>query len=212
MTTCSLQQNPFDDFLHAMGAEPARTKRLSTMTSENRACFAKVIRSQLRGLATLPYGIGLDKHVYLELLQAIDIEPLTMMDERWQQRIHGSLRQRSEIFNELIDLRLAERNALVDLLVSHASESAPYAVQVAITVATACLNPSHLWKSLGLDSREELGTWLHHNFPTLAAANDQKMRWKRFFYLQLCKTGGDYVCRAPSCDACTSYAECFITE
>lgn len=212
MTAYSVTLSHCEQFLHSLGAENLPRKKISAMASENRACFAKIIRSQLRGLANLPYGLGLDRAVYLEVLQAVDIEPLTMMDERWQNRLSLAQKQRSEVINSLIALRMAERNSLVELLIQHADDSHPYAAQAAVVVATACLSPAHLWKTLGLDSREELKMWLSHNFPTLTAMNTENMRWKRFFYLQLCQGEGDYVCMAPTCNECTSYDECFVTE
>ncbi|WP_187265391.1 nitrogen fixation protein NifQ [Reinekea thalattae] len=210
MTTHAVTLNYYDQFLQTLGADEVPTKKISNMTSENRAIFAKVIRAQLRGLANLPYGLGLDKHVYQELMQAIDIEPLTLMDMRWNTTNSQAKQMRSEVINQLIELRMAERNQLVELLTKHSS-NAPYSAVAAIVVATACLSPAHLWKTLGLDSRDELKEWLTHNFPSLTAANADNMRWKRFFYLQLCQSEGDYVCLSPTCDECSTYSECYVS-
>ena len=79
-------------------------------------------------------------------------------------------------------------------------------------VAAGCLGGEHLWRDLGLLNRSELSALLSQNFPQLVAANDRDMKWKRFFYKQLCEAGGGYVCRAPSCDECTAYADCFGPE
>lgn len=179
------------------------------ITQINRLIFLTIIQAQLRGIAAIPYGLGLDACVYRKLLQTINDPLILALDERWHLAANSALRQRSNTITELTKLRIAERNAIVDLLFHASNMSVPNAVQAAIVVATACLSPSHLWKTLGLENREQLRTWLSHNFPTLVAENTNGMRWKRFFYLQLCKTEGDYVCRAPSCDACTSFRDCF---
>ena len=79
-------------------------------------------------------------------------------------------------------------------------------------VAAGCLGGDHLWRDLGLQSRSELSQLMLQNFPTLAAANSGDMKWKKFFYKQLCEAGGGYVCRAPSCDQCSAYDDCFGPE
>ncbi len=38
------------------------------------------------------------------------------------------------------------------------------------------------------------------------------MKWKKFIYKQLCITEGIYTCRAPSCEVCADYADCFGPE
>jgi nitrogen fixation protein NifQ len=53
---------------------------------------------------------------------------------------------------------------------------------------------------------------MERNFPSLAARNDKNMKWKKFFYKQLCDAEGIYVCRSPSCEVCVDYAQCFAPE
>ncbi|GBE11207.1 nifQ [bacterium BMS3Abin12] len=50
------------------------------------------------------------------------------------------------------------------------------------------------------------------NFPELAARNDRNMKWKKFLYKQLCEREGIHACRAPSCQVCIDYAQCFGPE
>jgi NifQ. len=38
------------------------------------------------------------------------------------------------------------------------------------------------------------------------------MKWKKFIYKQLCEAEGLYVCRAPSCEVCKDYDQCFGKE
>ena len=79
-------------------------------------------------------------------------------------------------------------------------------------VAAACIGTDHLWQDLGLRSRKDLGELMHRNFPTLAARNERDMKWKKFIYKQLCEKEGIYLCRAPSCERCSDYSNCFGSE
>ena len=79
-------------------------------------------------------------------------------------------------------------------------------------VAAACLGGDHLWRDLGLASRQQLRELLQHNFPQLAQRNVNDMRWKKFFYKQLCEQDGGYVCRSPSCEQCPTHHDCFGEE
>jgi nitrogen fixation protein NifQ len=90
--------------------------------------------------------------------------------------------------------------------------SAEDLASVAEAVALACLGDNHLWQDLQLDSRVELSALLHRWFPALAARNTQHMKWKKFFYKQLCERAEIHACRAPSCAVCTDYAQCFGAE
>ncbi|OAN45666.1 hypothetical protein A6A04_07195 [Paramagnetospirillum marisnigri] len=79
-------------------------------------------------------------------------------------------------------------------------------------VARRSLRPEHLWISLGLRSRKELSDMLHRHFPTVAARNTQGMRWKKFFYREMCQAEGVYVCKSPVCDVCPDVSHCFGAE
>lgn len=88
------------------------------------------------------------------------------------------------------DSRLLEYDGLVRLLMAHASPSAHDAGEVARRIAAASLGEQHLWRDMGLGSREELRQLIESRFPALAAKNTKDMRWKRFFYKQLCGWSG----------------------
>lgn len=75
-----------------------------------------------------------------------------------------------------------------------------------------CMGSNHLWQDLGLWSRSDLSAFISQNFPLLAEKNDRNMKWKKFFYKQLCISEGIYVCRAPSCEVCADYQNCFNPE
>ncbi len=110
----------------------------------------------------------------------------------------------SERFPELDDLR--------QLLLEHRSAADPSTEWVAEIVTVACMAQEHLWRDLGVWSRRDLSQLMYRNFPDLAARNVRDMKWKKFLYKQMCEAEGIYVCRAPSCDACTDYDRCFGPE
>lgn len=105
-----------------------------------------------------------------------------------------------------------ERNELYELLRSHRANQSESEIWMAKIVAIACQGQNHLWQDMGLWSRNQLSELLMHNFPELAAKNVKNMKWKKFLYKQLCITEGIYTCRAPSCEVCTDYNNCFGPE
>ena len=185
--------------------EPART-----LTPLNKTLLTRVIHAQLRGETPLPYRLGLTKADYHQLLDDLNDQALIEYDRRWQMSTNENRKARAKLIDQLMTPRLEERNALLNWLFQYIASDRLHGFAIATMVATACLSPTHLWKSLGLHSRDQLHKWLSHNFPTLVAGNQNNMRWKRYFYLLLCQSEGDYVCRAPSCDECTSYQQCFV--
>jgi len=141
---------------------------------------------------------------------------LALISPRWQAA--GDLREAGERHDEYADLR--------DLLLAGSGdpegnpggdpgalpEPSPDLVALAEAVARACMGDDHLWHDLGLPSRAALSGLLHEHFPGLAARNANNMRWKKFFYQQLCAQVGVRACRAPSCGVCAHYGDCFGSE
>ena len=60
--------------------------------------------------------------------------------------------------------------------------------------------------------RPELTCMMQDRFPRLRALNSANMRWKKFFYKQLCDRAEVFACRAPSCDQCSETSVCFGPE
>jgi len=85
-------------------------------------------------------------------------------------------------------------------------------IWMAEIVARSCQGQDHLWQDMGLWSRKQLSELMMRNFPALASLNVRNMKWKKFIYKQLCMTEGIYTCRAPSCEICVDYANCFGPE
>ena len=101
---------------------------------------------------------------------------------------------------------------LVELLGEHRASDDPAVQWLACAVATASMEGNHLWQDMGLPSRRELSAVLSINFPNLAARNTGDMKWKKFFYRELCKRAEVLVCKSPTCSACCDYAKCFGPE
>lgn len=107
---------------------------------------------------------------------------------------------------------LAEFQDLRTLLLEHCATPDARHNLVAHLVATACMGRDHLWQDLGLPERQALSSLLQEYFPALAIKNSGDMKWKKFFYKQLCEREGLHACKAPSCAACCDYAKCFAPE
>lgn len=165
-----------------------------------------IILAQRSGRSCLPLHLGLDAETHAALIHACFPQ---------QARQYGSAPAQAEECNalraELLELRRDEWQELRDLLLAGRAGRGGEATMAAI-VAAACLGGDHLWRDLGLASREQLRTLLEYNFPRLAARNVNNMRWKKFFYRQLCEQDGAYLCRSPSCQACPTYHDCFGEE
>lgn len=108
--------------------------------------------------------------------------------------------------------RVDEIDDLYGLLMDHAAGNAAAARQVAWRIATASMGENHLWEDLRLGNRDQLSALLRRHFPALHAKNTGNMKWKKFFYRQLCEREGLRICRAPSCGVCGDYPQCFGPE
>ena len=109
-------------------------------------------------------------------------------------------------------LRGDEFDDLLQLLLEHRSNINNETEWLARAIATACLGNNHLWQDLGLPNRQALSDILEKYFTTLFEKNIGHMKWKKFFYKQLCERINVHVCKAPSCAVCCDYAKCFGPE
>jgi nitrogen fixation protein NifQ len=110
------------------------------------------------------------------------------------------------------DPALDEFEDLVSLLLEHASDPGEDTRWLALAVASASLGENHLWQDMGLPSRRELNGLLRRWFPRLHARNTGDMKWKKFFYRQLCERAEVPICRSPSCAVCSDFHHCFGPE
>ncbi len=114
--------------------------------------------------------------------------------------------------DDLDAARTDERKELIDMIWRHKSYDHASLFWIAQIIASGCMGSDHLWRDLGLWSRDDLSELIRRNFPALARKNNRDMKWKKFFYKQLCMQEGIYTCRAPSCDVCVDYTACFGAE
>lgn len=118
----------------------------------------------------------------------------------------------SESFGGDPPLDLDLEDDLRALLLEHRSTGAAEEEWFAAIVARACARPNHLWQDLGLTGRDDLNRLLRTYFAPLHAKNVGDMKWKKFFYRQLCEREGLVACRSPVCTACDDHALCFGPE
>ncbi|MEO5349943.1 MAG: nitrogen fixation protein NifQ [Magnetococcus sp. YQC-3] len=161
--------------------------------------LARIISSWLAGETVLPAHLGLGRPALLDLL-GYHFPGIVLPDDypRGCATIDAS--------------RAPEREALLELFLDNSSLRAPDAHWLAQIVAAGCLGEDHLWQDLGLWSRNDLSSLLLYGFAPLARRNVRDMKWKKFFYKQLCEAAEIPLCRAPSCEACRDYAGCFGPE
>lgn len=173
----------------------------------NHAWLERILLAQRQGRSCLPVRLGLEDAAYAALIQANFPQLAGQYDGAPPQ-----VPERGALRAELLELRRDEWQELRDLLIKGRAGREPFEEALACIVAAACLGGDHLWRDLGLASREQLRELLEYNFPRLAARNTHNMRWKKFFYRQLCEQDGGYVCRSPSCEHCPTYHDCFGEE
>lgn len=82
--------------------------------------------------------------------------------------------------------RRAEYDALVRLLGEASDPADAEARELARSIASSALIPGHLWRAMGLGSRDDLRQLMATHFRPLFDANDRDMRWKKFLYKRLC--------------------------
>lgn len=104
---------------------------------------------------------------------------------------------------------LADQKALAMLIRWRGGAVRPESGWFADILARRALCPRHLWEDLGLPNRAALTALIARHFPRLVALNAQNMRWKKFFYRQICSDTGFSLCLSPSCDECEERTECF---
>jgi nitrogen fixation protein NifQ len=97
-------------------------------------------------------------------------------------------------------------------LVDHGARGAEEERWLAAILARRSLEPNHLWQDMGFHDRGELNRMFQRHFPALVAANASDMKWKKFFYRQLCEREGLLLCKSPNCEVCEDVEVCFGEE
>ncbi|WP_431857762.1 nitrogen fixation protein NifQ [Azospirillum sp.] len=169
----------------------------------------------------LPPDEELDRHLFGRIvdLAVHDPRPLTQ-----------ALGLGRADLTRLLGVHLPERGALLEgldedtgedaleeadlraLLLEHRAGDGPEPVWLATIVARRSLETNHLWQDMGFADRGELGAMFGRHFPSLVALNSGDMKWKKFFYRQLCAREGFLLCKSPHCERCDDYDACFDGE
>ncbi|CAO3353953.1 nitrogen fixation protein NifQ [Azospirillum palustre] len=97
-------------------------------------------------------------------------------------------------------------------LAEHGAKGADEERWLAAILARRSLEPNHLWQDMGFHDRGELNTMFRRHFPALVALNSSDMKWKKFFYRQLCEREGLMLCKSPNCEVCDDVEVCFGEE
>jgi len=161
---------------------------------------ARMLASQAAGMGDMPQRLGLSRLQFTKLLQ---------------QNYHLDDSSSFEQYGSELDLsRAPEHEDLRNLFLEHTLDGIePQTAEwVADILVAGCMGGDHLWQDMGLWSRNDLTALIRYAFAPLAEKNTQDMKWKKFFYKQLCVREGVYACRAPSCQVCVDYANCFGPE
>ena len=127
--------------------------------------------------------------------------PLRPLLHIWREQAEAEARPEMDEFDDLVALLLA-----------HQTKDAPDSRWLAHAIATASMADNHLWQDLGLPRRVELNALMQTRFTALKAKNAGDMKWKKFFYRQLCEQAEVLICKSPSCVACSDYSVCFGPE
>lgn len=165
--------------------------------------FAAVIQSVNIGHIQPPnLGMGLPLNKFIELLDTFF--PGSSRDicgEAFQQDYEAHV---SPLADEFIDM--------VGLLLEHRSFDAEYNVWLAHAIASGCMGSDHLYHDMGLPDRRALSALLERYFTSLYQKNVHNMKWKKFFYKQLCDRAEVLMCPARNCQSCVDYKNCFSSE
>jgi len=102
-----------------------------------------------------------------------------------------------------------EFEELLELLLEFRREPSEILTWLSQAIADAAMRDNHLWQDLGLPNRPLLSQLMATCFPALAALNVGDMKWKKFFYRQLCERAAVPICKSPNCADCVDVADCF---
>lgn len=171
---------------------------LNSEGDENDHLLAMIIASWVTGSGSLPQWLGLSEKAFTQ-----------MIAKHFPDYLYPLI---TEGRSEMEDERDSERHEVLQLLLQNKAGESETVEWLASIVTAACQGQDHLWQDMGLWSRQDLSKLFSKNFPLLAAKNDKDMKWKKFIYKQLCITEGIYTCRAPSCEVCADYDNCFGPE
>jgi len=175
----------------------------NAMPEEDRRMFAGVIALGAAEPLFLIHALGLEKRELVKLLSVyfplVNVDNLLLLSSHATQlapEVNSDVRSiiRSHLPTEAEGVTLQTSAWLADILTARAA------------------HPGHLWVAMGFFERPELTAVIRRHLPTLAEANSQNMRWKRYLFKQACDLNGGVMCKSPSCGDCSDYDLCFAPE
>ncbi|TWA60793.1 nitrogen fixation protein NifQ [Azospirillum brasilense] len=162
----------------------------------DRLLFTRIIGLAAQQPGGLAAGLGLERDALAELIRrhAAGFAPLL-----------PSLPEDSGV-------DAIEEEDLRAFLLDHRAAGTVEEEWLAAIVARRALGPNHLWQDMGFANRRELNAMFRRHFPSLVALNSGDMKWKKFFYRQLCEREGLMLCKSPNCEVCDDFSACFSAE
>jgi nitrogen fixation protein NifQ len=159
--------------------------------------FASVILSVCRGVIHPPgFCLGLDSTTFTDLLKQYFPAAGGALSDVLDARVCP---ERAEEFNDLLAFILEHRN-----------DDSQQTKWLAYALASGCMGNDRLYVDMGFPDRAVLSGLLEQYFTALYQKNHGgAMKWKKFFYKQLCERADVQLCPAPSCQVCHEYPVCF---
>jgi nitrogen fixation protein NifQ len=108
--------------------------------------------------------------------------------------------------------RIDEFEDIVELLTDSRRDDSEETRYITLWMADACMGENHLWQDMGLINRAALTEIIQTHFPQLFIKNTENMKWKKFFYKQLCEREDIMICKSPTCGVCVDYQLCYGPE
>ena len=165
--------------------------------------FAGVIQAIANGHLRPPtLGMGLPCDKFSELLDYFfPAAGLEIFDARFHAAYAACV---SPLESEFEDI--------VAILMEHRSEDTDVNEWLAYAVASGCMGSDHLYHDMGLPDRQTLSSLLERYFTSLFRKNVHNMKWKKFFYKQLCERAEIIMCPTRNCMTCIDYKNCFAPD
>ncbi len=165
--------------------------------------FASVIPAVIKGNIQPPnLGMGLSRDKFSELLECyFPGSSGEIFDASFE-----------EAYSAYVFPMESEFADMVSLFLEHRTDDAECNVWLAYAVASGCMGSDHLYHDMGLPDRRTLSALLERYFTALFLKNVNNMKWKKFFYKQLCDKAEVMMCPARNCQSCADYKNCFAPE
>jgi nitrogen fixation protein NifQ len=175
----------------------------AAVAARDRRLFAALLTCAAQEPHPLPAALGLGEAEFGAVLNSLFPEFDSSLLQRHKRRPQSPPPEHNP---ELLQLLLSHLPATA------AAADPPLSLWLAKCIAARAAHPGHLWTAMGFFRRPELTAAIRRHLPSLAAANNRGMRWKRYLFKQICDQNGGTLCAAPNCDLCSDYPLCFAPE